>query len=466
MAGAPAAGAPAARLIPGPGGLADLVAQVTPAVVQVQVTARTALDTPFGGPGGTPFDDFLRRFFGEDMPDRPRSHRSQGVGSGFIVDSAGVVVTNFHVVAGATSILIKLSDGREVPARLVGQDQKTDVAVLRIEGKGPFPTVAWGDSDHIRPGDSVFAVGSPFGLGGTVTAGIVSGRGRDIGAGPYDDFLQVDAPINPGNSGGPLFDSMGRVIGINAAIASPSGGNVGIGFAIPARLAQGVIAQLVSHGQVTRGQIGVSIQDVTPDIADSLGLGETRGALIADVMPGSPAASAGLRAGDIVIRFGTTAIATPKDLSRAVADAPVGSNAPIVVRRGRDTLTQSIRIGQQTAEQSGPRPAFAAGGVPSDDSRHELFGMMLAPTSPALNQRAGLPDTARGVMVTDVDPDSTAAERGVRPGDLIVSVNHGRVSSPQAIALACKTAAVDGRRNVLLEIRRGDTHAFIPVPAT
>lgn len=321
--------APAAAAVTRAGGhasLADMVEAVGPSVVQIEATGEArAVRTRFG----------QRR-------QAPRS----AMGSGFIVDSSGIVITNNHVVEHAKELKVKLSDGGERTARILGRDPKTDLAVLRIEGGGTYPAVAWGDSDAIRVGESVFAVGSPFGLGNSVTAGIISARGREIGAGPYDDFLQVDAAINSGNSGGPLFDAQGRVVGVNTAIFSPSGGNVGIGFAIPARMARNIAHQIVENGGISRGRVGVVLQDLSPDIVRALGLAEAKGALIAEVEPGGPAAASGLVGGDVVRSFAGKPVADGRDFARFVADARIGSVVPVGVLRGGRELALNLRIGR------------------------------------------------------------------------------------------------------------------------
>jgi serine protease Do len=308
--------------------LADMVEAVGPSVVQIDAKGEArAVRTPFG---------YLRQPGHEAM------------GSGFIVDESGVVITNNHVIDGATTVRVKLSDGTIRQARVLGRDAKTDLAVLRIEGGGKFKAVQWGDSDKVRVGDNVFAMGSPFGLGNTVTAGIVSARGREIGAGPYDDFLQVDAAINSGNSGGPLFDSSGRVIGVNTAIFSPSGGNVGIGFAIPSQMARNVARQIAANGTVTRGHIGVGLQELSPSIASALGLKSTDGALIAQVSSDGPAAASGLERGDVVRSFNGRPIEDSRDFAREVARARAGTTVPVtIVRDGRE-LRLNLRIGQET----------------------------------------------------------------------------------------------------------------------
>jgi serine protease Do len=324
------------------GSLADMVERVGPAVVQIE--ARIGDQVSEMAFDGLPFGVDPRSPFGG----RGNGQPEMAVGSGFVIDASGIVVTNNHVVENAQQITVKLSDGRELPGRVLGRDPKTDLAVVKIDGGGPFEAIAWGDSDHARVGDDIFAVGSPFGLGNTVTSGIVSARGREIGAGPYDDFLQVDAPINSGNSGGPLFNAAGHVIGVNTAIFSPSGGNVGIGFAIPSRLAQSVVAQIVKEGHVSRGRIGVALQPLNPEIAQQLGLSDTKGALIADVESGGPAATAGLQRGDVVTAFNGRPIPDSRELARAVASAKPGATLSAdFIRDGHDS-----RVNLRIAEMS------------------------------------------------------------------------------------------------------------------
>ncbi len=438
--------------------LADMVEDVSPAVVQVKAQQSGPAFTRSSAEG--PFGDLFEGFMGEPLP-RQRAPQAEAMGSGFVIDAKGLVVTNAHVVDGVREVSVKLSDGRELPATVVGRDAKTDLAVLHIKGGGRFPTVQWGDSDQVRVGEDVVAVGSPFGLGNTVTKGIVSGRGRAIGAGPYDDFLQIDAPINSGNSGGPLFDATGRVVGINTAIYSPSGGNVGIGFAIPSSMAREVVDQLAAKGSVSRGQLGVAIQEVTPEIADSLGLANTKGALVTDVAPGSPAEHAGLRAGDVVRSFGGAALSGPPDLSRAVAKARIGDTVPLIVLRDGRTLTVPVRV----AGAEVVRPDVG------DDARQRTaqadtprLGIQVAPAGPQLNEEAGQPRNARGVMVMAVDPYGRAAGRGLAPGDVILAVNTTRVETPDVLAAEVQEAARSGRKHVLLEVVRSGERSLVTVP--
>ena len=347
--------APEAASVPRAGAhssLADMVEAVGPSVVQIQVKPQAQPQQLRGSdPRLSQREEMLRRFFGFGSPERQGPQRG-ALGSGFVIDPSGLVVTNNHVVADADIVAVQFSDGREFEGRVLGRDEKTDLAVVKIEGGGRFQAIAWGDSDHSRVGDSVFAVGSPFGLGSTVTSGIISARSREIGAGPYDDFLQVDAAINTGNSGGPLFDASGQVIGVNTAIFSPSGGNVGIGFAIPARIARDVASQIVENGGVERGRIGVVLQSVTADMAEALGLEEHKGALIAEVDASGPAARSGIRAGDVIRRFAGTEVDDGGDLARVVAEANAGSSVPVeIIRQGR-RMALDLRIGSDSAARS------------------------------------------------------------------------------------------------------------------
>lgn len=332
-----------------PHALADMVQAVGPSVVQIKVVKHAeARPMSLGGDDGDMQDQLGRLFgfhFGNPQAAPRQAPVESGLGSGFIIDRSGVVLTNNHVVDGASQVKVQLSDGREFKGIVLGTDPKTDVAVVKIQGGGTFQPVQWGDSDHIRVGDSVFAVGSPFGLGNTVTAGIISARSRDIGEGPYDDFLQVDAAINAGNSGGPLFDGNGHVVGMNTAIYSPSGGNVGIGFAIPEALAKRVADQIIAHGSVSRGHIGVALQGVTPDIADAMGMKGTDGALVANVDIDSPAFFSGLKQGDVVRSFNGKPVKDVRALSRLVADAKVGTRVPITVLRDGHQVALELRIG-------------------------------------------------------------------------------------------------------------------------
>ncbi|MGH6927991.1 MAG: Do family serine endopeptidase, partial [Dongiaceae bacterium] len=354
-AGSGAAAAAAATPVT-PLNFADLAARVTPSVVTISSarivdgTEAATPDFPFDFPKGSPFEEFFRHFREQQQHGR-RSDRVMALGSGFIVDPSGYVVTNNHVVDHATDIKVTMSNGTEYSATLIGTDAKTDIAVLKIKASAPLPAVAFGDSDKVRVGDWVMAVGNPFGLGGTVTTGVVSARGRDLQSGPFDDFLQIDAAINRGNSGGPTFNLAGEVVGINTAIASPNGGSVGIGFAIPSDLARPVIAQLESHGTVERGWLGVGIQPVTPEIAAAIGLDKTMGAIVSQVEPNSPAEHAKLRKGDVIIGYNGRPIDEVRDLTRRVAETPAGKTANLEIWRDRSKVSLTVEIAKLAPEQ-------------------------------------------------------------------------------------------------------------------
>ena len=430
------------------GGFADLVAEVRPAVVNVQVTRaiRPAAQSrmKWRGPG-MEFPEMFRHFWsmpGFAMPDMPQA---ESVGSGFIVDASGLIVTSHHVVKGADSVTVTLQDGRKLEAQVVGADPKTDLALLEVEPGEPLPAVEFGNSDRTRVGDWVVAVGNPFGLGGTVTAGIVSGRGRDIGSGPYDDYLQIDAPINRGNSGGPLFDRTGRVVGVNTAIFSLTGGNVGIGFAIPANVVEPVVESLRTVGKVDRGWLGVQIQPVDETMAEALGLEDAKGALVASVMADGPAAGAGLRPGDVVLSFAGEKLETMRDLPRIVAGIESGTEVEIEVWRdgGRETLT--ARIGTQATQAFVPAATADTGDV--------KLGVMLAPR--------GEPGK-EGVTIAEVVPGSLAARNGLRPGDVIVRAGSETVNGPDDVAGAVRSAAAEDKP-VLLLVERGDHRRYVAI---
>ena len=434
------------------GGFADLVSAVRPAVVNVEVTRAirpAAQSHTWRLPPGTEVPEFFRRFLPMPWNGAPGAPRAEGVGSGFIIDASGLVVTSHHVVKGADTVTVTLHDGRKLEARVAGADPKTDLALLEIEAGEALPTVGFGDSDATRVGDWVVAVGSPFGLGGTVTAGIVSARGRDIGSGPYDDYLQLDAPINRGSSGGPLFDRGGRVIGVNSAIFSPTGGNVGIGFAIPANVAGPVVESLRTGGRVDRGWLGVTIQHVDETLAEALGLDEAKGALVASVMADGPAARAGLRPGDVIVSFAGRPIDAMKDLPRIVAELDSGTEAEIGIRRdgGLETLVATIGVQAQEGASLATAPAADDGG---DAPR---LGVALA--------ARGEPGKA-GVSITGVVPGSPAARAGLRPGDVIVRAGSQAVSGPGEVAGAVRAAA-SGDKPVLLLVERNDHRRYVAV---
>jgi serine protease Do len=451
----------------------DVVERVKPAVVSVRVKTENVADrsgpSQFGMPDldeDNPLRDFFRRFRGDDERgmrrgeerrfgrgeerDEPRPRRfGQSQGSGFFISGDGYVVTNNHVVDNATSVEIVMDDGRTLDAKVIGTDPKTDIALLKVDGGSDFPHVRFAPG-RTRIGDWVVAIGNPFGLGGTVTAGIVSAHGRNIGAGPYDDFIQIDAAVNRGNSGGPTFNLAGEVVGVNTAIASPSGGSVGIAFAIPASVAEKVVADLRDDGKVTRGFIGVQIQPVTQEIADAVGLKEARGALVADTTRDSPAAKAGIRTGDAIVAVDGEPIKDARALSLKIASYAPGKSVPVTVWRDGKERTVTIEVGGQ--EGAGRTRADAGPGRP--DEGQPRLGLQLAPAQ----------DGEEGVMVAEVDPQSPAAEKGIRKGDLILDIGGQAVTRPQDVRSAVEAARKDGRKTVLLRVKGRDGVRFVAVP--
>jgi serine protease Do len=450
-----------------PASFADLAAKVTPAVVNIASKHKLAPagddngHTPFVVPKGSPFEDFFKHFNERQRPDN--GAESMALGSGFIVDPAGYVVTNNHVVDDATEVNVTLNTGTTYPAKVIGTDKKTDLALLKVESPTPLPAVSFGDSDAVRVGDWVMAVGNPFGLGGTVTSGIVSARGRDLNSSPFDDFLQIDASINQGNSGGPTFSMAGDVIGINTAIFSPNGGSVGIGFAIPSNLAKTIIATLREKGSIERGWLGVQIQGVTPDIASAVGLDKPAGAIVSEVMPDSPAAKAGVKAGDVILSFGGKAVDRLHDLPRLVAAAPVGGKAEVTLWRDHATQTVTVEVAKLADDQVAANDNQPeAPTVPASDAV-ETLGLTLASLTPDLRQQFGIAETINGVVVTSVADDGPAAKRGLQPGDVIEQVGSAPVATPQEVASLAKAARAENRDAVLLLVNRQGDELFVAV---
>jgi len=408
-----------------------------------------------GLPDGSPMQEFFKQFGG--MPDlQPRER--EGEGSGFFITSDGYIVTNNHVVEGAERIEVTLADGSTAEARIVGRDPKTDLALIKVDTDKPQAYVELADSGDARVGDWVLAVGNPFGLGGSVNAGIISARGRDIQSGPYDDYLQIDAPINRGNSGGPLFDARGRVIGVNTAIFSPSGGNIGIGFAIPAETVADVVDQLRTNGRVERGWLGVQIQPVTDAVAGSLGLDSASGVLVADVLPDSPAEAAGVRSGDVILRAAGREMEEYRDLTKLIAGIDAGTEIELEVIRGGKVRVIDVTIGRMPGEDLAQRePAVTA----DDEPR---IGLMLAPLTPALRAERGMGADAVGVLVAQVEAGSPAARAGIEPGSLISMVGQDPVSSPDEVADAVRAAAKQERPSVLLRVEKDGEQRFVAVP--
>jgi serine protease Do len=436
-------------------GFADLAATVRPAVVNIATTemARQMSNQDMPDfPPGSPFADMFRQFF-EHRNARPE----HALGSGFIVDPAGYIVTNNHVVDGAHKISITLDDGTSHPAKVIGRDAKTDLALLKIDAAKPLPYVAFGDSDKERVGDWVIAVGNPFGLGGSVTAGIVSAHGRNINEGPYDDFLQIDAPINPGNSGGPLFNQSGQVIGIDTAIYSPNGGSVGIGFAIPSRIAEKVVASLKEHGSVERGWLGVQMQPLTPSLSKAVGRSADGGVLVADVLADSPAQKSGLRQGDVIVAFGGTPIKTPRDLALAVAETATGKSVPVTVWRDGHERQVDVTIGTQSKEEMAANDTDADSGA---------VGMQLMPLTAEVRNELGLGHNLKGVVVANVTPGSHADDSGIEKGDVIVKVGDAAVTTPAEVAAKVKQAQKAGKEAVPLLVTRNGTTYYLALQLT
>ncbi len=448
--------------------LADLVDSVADAVVNISAT-QTIEDK--GGampelPKGTPFDEMFEEFFKNHGIPHPRARQAQSLGSGFVIDSSGIVITNNHVVGDANDIVVIFTDGRKLKAKVLGKDSKVDVAVLKVESDKPLKTVKFGDSDKMRVGDGVMAVGNPFGLGETVTAGIISARNRNIDSGPYDDFLQTDASINKGNSGGPLFNMRGEVIGINTAILSPSGGSIGIGFATPSASVIPVIAQLEQFHETRRGWLGVRIQPVDDTIADSLGLGTARGALIAGVDDKGPANPAGLKPGDVIVKFDGKDIKESRDLPRLVASMPVGKSVDVVVVRDGKEVTKTVTLGRLEDGEKQTEVASNEDQAPPRNAVQKALGMEFSGLTDEARKTFKIKDSVRGVIVTSVDPGSPAAERGLRPGDVLEEVNHQPVDKPADVAKAIEDAKKEGsNKPALLLVSNGEGVArFVAVP--
>ena len=450
-----------------PRDLSDLAAKVTPAVVNIQVTIDTdhgdTMQMSDGGSAQQQMQEFMQQFaerFGMGpMKSRPMP-KEQALGTGFIIDPSGVIVTNYHVAGRADSITVTMTDGKKYPAKLLGADQKTDIAVLKIKADKPLPYVEFGDTDKVRVGEPVMAVGNPFGLGGTVTSGIVSARGRDIHSGPFDDYIQTDAAINRGNSGGPLFDMNGKVIGINTAIFSPSGGSVGLGFAIPASIAKPVVTQLREHGKVERGLLGVEIQPVTSEIAQSLSLGSTNGALVAQVEPKSAAVKAGIKSGDVIKSVDDKKIGDVRDLTRTIAAQQPGSTVKIgLVRDGKD-MTVEAKLGDYSSQQQAK--ADESDNHKSSKTEQLSFGFSLAPITPEARQELGLKDSVSGALIAGVQPGSPADDKGLRPGDIIQQVGQDSVDGPKAAASKLKEAK-ESKKPALLKIYREGTTRYVAV---
>lgn len=475
--------APPGRAAQGPDSVADLAAGLLDAVVNISTSqnVKTDDDAPMPKvPQGSPFQDFFDEFFkgqnGQGAPGR----KVESLGSGFVIDPTGYIVTNNHVIEGADDIEVNFANGSKLKAKLIGTDTKTDLAVLKVEPKKPLTAVPLGDSRTMRIGDWVMAIGNPFGLGGTVTVGIISARGRNINAGPYDNFIQTDAAINRGNSGGPLFNMKGEVIGINTAIISPSGGSIGIGFSVPTELASNVITQLKDFGETRRGWLGVRIQPVTDDIAESLGMDTPRGALVAGIIEGGPISKGEIKSGDVITKFDGRDVAEMRDLPRVVAESPVGKAVDVIVIRDGKEMTVQVTLGRledsdvASAETStddapaSPNDAPATegeGGAGSQEGTDqaeppaaelpksdEVLGMKLALLEAPNRRSFGIGDDVEGVVITEVAQGSAAAERRITAGDVIVEIGQEAMKTPEDVTARIEELKADGRRNALLMI--------------
>lgn len=440
-----------------PSDFTAIVRAKAPAVVAITTKQRVEEQRQAQSiPEDLPFREFFRRYFDEGAnPEQPEPR--QALGSGFVISQDGYIVTNNHVVENAAEIHVVFGEQNIVPAKLVGRDTSSDIAVLKVDPQPNMAVAAWGNSETAEPGSWVIAIGSPYGLGGTVTVGVVSARSRDIHSGPYDDYIQTDAAINRGNSGGPLFNASGEVIGVNTAIFSPVGANIGIGFAIPSRTAQSVVDQLIRTGHVERGYIGLRLQEITPAIAQALNRPDEKGALVASVEPGGPAEKAGMRTGDIITQLGEQPIEGVRDLSRAVAGIKPGTQTRLTVVRNQATQEVMITVGLRPDEQ-----ASKTSGQQGPETEGKRLGVTLAPVDDAVRQRLGA--NAQGVFVQRVEPNSPADESGIRQGDLIVSANDHEVVQASDVAKEWNRAQKE-KRPILLRIKRGDQYLFVAVPA-
>ncbi len=450
-----------------PDGFADLAEKLLPAVVNISTTQTVKRSGPDSMlprfPPGSPFEEFFKDFLERQQKRDAPPRRATSLGSGFVIDPSGLIVTNNHVIEGADEIAVNFHDDTSLKAKLIGRDAKTDLALLKVESPKPLPFVKFGNSDKSRVGDWVVAIGNPFGLGGTVTAGIISARARNINAGPYDDFLQTDASINRGNSGGPMFNLAGEVIGINTAIYSPSGGSVGIGFAIPANLAKPVVDQLKEFGRARRGWLGVRIQTVTDELAESLGLEKAHGALVANVTEGGPAEKGKIKVGDVILSFDRKPIDEMRNLPRIVAETMVGKSVDVEVWRAGKKVPLKVELGEfpedekiAAATPSEPQPEGKAQSVQS-------LGLTMSALNRELRERFKLEESVQGIVVTDVEADSPAAEKGVRAGDVIRKIgrNQEPVTSLGQIEEKVAAARKENQKSMLFLFERDGNSRFV-----
>lgn len=458
-----------------PDSFADLAEKLLPSVVNISTTQTVnpnqdmaEFDMQF--PEGSPFEQFFKDFMEQHRKAMPggkmKKQKATSLGSGFIIDPAGYIVTNNHVIQDAEEITVILHDDTNLTAKVVGRDKKTDLAVLKVESKKPLHAITFGDSDKARVGEWIIAIGNPYGLGGTVTAGIISARARDINAGPYDDFLQTDAPINRGNSGGPMFNMDGEVIGINTAIYTPTGGSIGIGFAIPANMAKSVIEQLKTTGHTRRGWLGVRIQLVTPEIAEGLGLPAAKGALVSGVTAGGPAVEAKLQAGDVIVNFDGKDVTDMHRLPRIVAETDVGKTVPLTIIRAGKEVQLKVKIGELKADEEEMKEEEPKAVTPEKQSgeKVEELGLQAAPLSAKLRKKFEIEnENTNGVVIMNVAPDGLASENGLQAGDVISEAAQKEVKTVKDLAEAAKKAKKESKPLLLLVDRKGEIR-FIAIP--
>ena len=448
-----------------PPDFSDLSARLSPSVVNISTIMSVDPIAPGAPkfPPGSPFEDFFNDFFEKRGGQRPPRERKpqQAMGSGFIIDPSGLIVTNNHVIEKAVTINVILSDNRSFTAKLIGKDKKTDLALLKIDVEEDLPFVTWGDSDTAKVGNWVLAIGNPFGLVNTVTAGIISARGRDISAGPFDDFIQTDASINRGNSGGPLFNLDGEVIGINTAIFSPNGGSVGIGFSVPSKLAKGVIFQLKQYGKTRRGWLGVRIQSVTDDIAVSLGLDKAKGALISGVMPNSPAKLSGIKSGDVITNFDGKIVENMKSLPKIVAETEIDKPVAVEVWRNGMSMKLQVIVGEMAEDKKISERKPNNNEILSKEI--EEIGLLLSNITDDMRAKFGIPQDVNGVLIIDVKSKTDAAEKGILPGDIIIEVSQNKVFSPSDVSMRVNEEIKSARDFTLLLINRKGTLSYIAV---
>ena len=473
---------PAIAQARGPESLADLSERVIDAVVNIQVTSGPApaaegnrRNIPIPQlPPGSPFEDFFEEFFrrGPGRPDDQGNNgpapqrRSNSLGSGFVIDSTGIVVTNNHVIGNATDVTVVFNDGRRLKAEILGKDSKVDLAVLKVKSDTPLKAVPFGDSEKSRVGDWVIAIGNPFGLGGSVSAGIVSARNRNINSGPYDTYIQTDAAINKGNSGGPLFNMNGEVIGVNTAILSPSGGSIGIGFAVPSNVAVDIVKQLREFGETRRGWLGVRIQQVDDTTAEALNLGRPRGALIAGVDDKGPAKAAGIEVGDVILKFDGREVKNSQELPRFVAATPVDKEVPVQVLRKGKEVALTVKVARLDETASNTQPARRPPGTTGEpQATQRVLGLNLSVMTDELKRRFNVKDSVKGVLVIGVDPDSAASDKRLVPGDVIQEIGQEAVSKPADVATRIDALKKEGKKSALFLVANAQGEVrFVALP--